>query len=121
MSPDAGIDISLASHVSNSSGRGTGRGRAMTTASEAENFWLFAMRIWLLLMAASIFLSMALYVWNADKAGTRVEVQLLDAVIFSTASIATLALFAATPSMQSPLRPINRCIRRRIRACRADD
>lgn len=84
----------------------------LPSASALESFWLFAMRVFLLLMASSVFLSMALDIWSSDKNGTRVEMQLLDAVLFGTAAIYTYALFAATNTMESPLKPITRGIRK---------
>jgi hypothetical protein len=40
-------------------------------------FWLFAMKIFLFLGGASLFLSAALNLWNTDIHGTRIEVMLL--------------------------------------------
>jgi len=86
------------------------------TATDAENFWLFAMRVYLLGMSCSMFLTLALYTWSADTNGTRIEMQLLDAVLFGSAACYTCALFAATKSLRSPLGPLKRCIRRRAKA-----
>jgi len=96
---------------------GSGSARLMSPI-EQEEFWLSSMRVFLLFVTSALFLSTALYFWSADSNGIRVECQLLDAVIFGTCGIYTCALFAITPYMASPMKALNRKVRRIMRRLR---
>lgn len=87
-------------------------GRQRTTQCEVENFWLFAMKLQLFLSAASLFLYGALECWSNDTNGIRIEMVLLDKVLFSGMGMYTLALFAFSTNIISPLRPLKRVLKR---------
>jgi hypothetical protein len=89
--------------------------RAAITAFAEETIWLSAIKLLLMLMFTSMLLTMSLYAWSRDKNGIRVEMQLLDAVLFALSAVIVLGLFGATKTMRSPLRPLKRWLKKKFK------
>jgi len=79
-----------------------------------NSFWLASVRVFLIVFCGSMLLSFSLYCWSREHDGTRVVMQLLDAVALATTPLLSFALFAAG---KSPLKPIKRWMKRKMKGC----